>query len=337
MKIIKRGWSNRLNNEDYKKRVDQQIEQYRNVPSMHVDLPSIGQYYKDVYVKPAVKEVFDVDNHYQFYFKFFKEALSKSGNKQLISLGAGDGEIEVQVAKLLTAEGIEFHFSLAEVSQIQLDRAQDKVEKEGLTDFFSYEQVDLNNWHPTKRYCGVMAHHSLHHIVELERVFDSVKDSLDGFFCTMDMIGRNGHMRWPEVLDLINRIWPLIPKAKRVHKVLNGFEELFYNHDCSSEGFEGIRAEDILPSLIERFGFHAFYAYGGIPDPFVGRGFGHHYDITDDWDRAFIDLVAYLNELLIDLDYVKPTQMYAVLTSDTSSTPRVIGRRDPIFCVRPKA
>jgi trans-aconitate methyltransferase len=60
--------------------------------------------------------------------------------------------------------------------------------------------VDVNATKPTSKFDVIMANHSLHHIVELEKTFDTIFDCLNenGIFATCDMIGRNGHMRWPE-------------------------------------------------------------------------------------------------------------------------------------------
>jgi hypothetical protein len=69
-------------------------------------------------------------------------------------------------------------------------------------------------------------------------------------------------------------------------------------------------------------------------DPFVGRAFGRHYDAQNPWDTAFIDLVARLNDILINCGYIKPTQMFAVMTTDTKALPVVYGNRTPTFCRR---
>ena len=76
-----------------------------------------------------------------------------------------------------------------------------------------------------------MANHSLHHVLALEHLFAQVSATLreDGVFVVNDMIGRNGHQRWPEALDLLQRIWagdagplpvqpPAGPPRARVHQ-----------------------------------------------------------------------------------------------------------------------
>ena len=66
--------------------------------------------------------------------------------------------------------------------------------------------ADANRWTPDKPYDGVLANSSLHHIVNLEGVFQGISDALvpSGVFVTSDTIGRNGHMRWPEALAIVH-------------------------------------------------------------------------------------------------------------------------------------
>src|SRR5689334_1941502 len=105
------------------------------------------------------------------------------------------------------------------------------------------------------------------------------------------IIGRNGHLRWPEALEIIQEFWPYLPPSHRSNHQLQRYEAMFEDWDCSIEGFEGIRAQDILPLLSERFHFDWFIPYGNVIDPFVERGFGHNFDANVDWDRDFIDRV----------------------------------------------
>lgn len=319
---------------DYADRTKSQIAQYADVEDMHAGLQAIEDYWKTKFVRPAFDNVFGAKHHFDFYFQNFRKAIAKTGNPHLVSLGSGDGAVEVEVAKLLSEAGVEFQFDLMELSPIQIERAQKKASDAGLLDHFRMFETDLNKWKPTEVYAGVMAHHSLHHVVELEHLFDGVRQSLSGSFCTMDMIGRNGHMRWPEALELLLLFWELLPADKRSHRTLKDFENGFINHDCSIEGFEGIRAQDILPCLVERFGFESFLGIGGFIDPFVDRGLGHHYDEREPWDRAFIDLAGTLNEILLDCRYITPTQMFAVMTTDMTAEPRIYRKRSPQSCIR---
>jgi hypothetical protein len=152
----------------------------------------------------------------------------------------------------------------------------------------------------------------------------------------MDMIGRNGHQRWPEALELVERLWPTLPARYRYHHLLAEHHERFVNWDCSNEGFEGIRAQDILPLLLKNFRFHKFLGFGGLTDVFIDRGYGHNLRPDNPQDTAFIDLVACLEGLLTDLGHIKPTQMAAVMGLHRAE-PRAYRHWTPEFCVRDPA
>src|SRR2546421_428065 len=84
--------------------------------------------------------------------------------------------------------------------------------------------------------------------IELEVLFDKIYQTLhpDGYFVTDDMIGRNGHMRWPEALTVFNALWKELPEKYKYNHQLKRLEIEFDNWDCSKEAFEGIRSQDIL-------------------------------------------------------------------------------------------
>ncbi|MEO8673178.1 MAG: class I SAM-dependent methyltransferase, partial [Tahibacter sp.] len=107
--------------------------------------------------------------------------------------------------------------------------------------------------------------------------------------------------------------------------------------DCSGEGFEGIRAQDILPLAMQRFGFDFFLGYGNIIDPFVDRSFGPHFDAENELDRSFIDRVHARDEAEIFAGNIKPTHMFAVMRQDRSVRPITRLHLTPEFCTRPVA
>jgi hypothetical protein len=194
----------------------------------------------------------------------------------------------------------------------------------------------LNQWDPTDTYDLAIANQTLHHILDLEHVIGQVKRSLrpSGRFLISDMIGRNGHQRWPEALDLVQEFWRQLPPAYRFNRRFGRYEESYENWDCSVEGFEGIRAQDILPLLIESFHFELFVAYANIIDPFVDRGFGDNFDAAADWDRSFIDRVNERDEAEIHAGRISPTHMVAVAGNDQSSALRFHDPLTPNLCLR---
>ena len=324
---------------DYSERLKSQIDQYRKVENIH-ELPDIFHYWSNRHLRPRLNGICHADSIAEFYAKPLIRCTSgatRSDRAQLVSIGSGDCGVEIGVAQKMREMGAEnFVFHCLELSPVMLERAGSAIEREGLADYFQLQSTDLDKWTPERRNAGAMANHSLHHLVELERIFDGLARSLlpGALFASNDMIGRNGHMRWPETLEFIDHIWRFIDSRYKQNRQLGRFEETFENWDCSTEGFVGIRAQDILPLLVSRFNFESLLAYGGIIDVFVDRAFGHNYDPESESDRAFIDFLQLLNDRLIDGGSIKPTMMFAVMSLEALSPPRCWRHWDPQFSVR---
>src|SRR5690606_19005291 len=108
----------------------------------------------------------------------------------------------------------------------------------------------------------------------------------------------------------------------------------FVNWDCSLTGYEGIRAQDILPLLLERFHFASFLAFGNLIDVFIERPYGPNFDVDVPGDLAFIDRVQALDQASIESGRIKPTHMLAALCKARPEHTRVLRHLTPEFCVR---
>ncbi len=305
--------------EEYDKRVKQQIAQFADLGALWRP-GTIMQYWMRTHVVPRITEVFGRPNVFEVYVETFSECIRRAQSRgeraRIVSIGSGDCQVEINIAKRLYAKG-DKHFTLiaTELSDIRLGRGRQAAEAAGVLQNFEFKVMDLNDFKFDGQYDSFMAHHILHHIVNLEGLFDNIRSAMrpNATFVTSDMIGRNGHKRWPETLEWIKALWPILPDHYRFNYQFNAKHQEYLDWDCSKSGFEGIRAQDILPLLIERFSFDDFVGYGGIVDPFVERGYGRNLDESREEDRAFIDLVEKLNQTLLETDRIKPTQMLAVM------------------------
>ena len=320
-------------------RLRQQQEQYATGAEIH-GLPEIFHYWANRYIAPCIQQVFGANSITEIYARPLTHILDVGGtrSRKFISIGSGDCSEEVKIAKRLLELG-HSNFAIVglEVAENLILEANSTIAREGLADHIKSEFFDVNRGAIEGPVDAFIAHHSLHHIVELERMFDLIDQTLsqDGHFVSCDMIGRNGHMRWPETLRYVEAIWANLPEVKKYNWQLRQYHHQFLNWDCSREGFEGIRAQDILPQLLQRFSFDGFVGCGGFIDPFVDRGYGPNYDPVNALDRDFIDLVATANDAMIDAAQIKPTMMFADMVKKNSGVkPGVVGRRTPEFCVR---
>jgi len=299
----------------YEERVKGQIDQYEDVGALW-KLPPIYRYWNQKYINPRFRQVFGQNSIFDAYLEAVASAARRQPEQTAVlhSIGAGDCQIELQLAaKLKKANVSNVRLVCLELSPVRLERAKASAEKEGVVDLLEFRETDLNAWYPGEKVDVFIAHHALHHMVSLEGIYDAMVSSMttDSVFVTADIIGRNGHRRWPETLHWIERMWKIMPERYKHNFQFNRFHETYLDWDCSSSGFEGIRAEEVLPLINERFDFDAFLGFGGLIDPWIERGYGQSLDPENPQDTAFVDLLEDLNQTLIECGKIKPTMMLA--------------------------
>ncbi len=327
----------------YQARVAQEIAQYAAGDIHDSDVPPIYDYSADTHIRPRSNSVLGVDTIPAFYVEHIRQRAAHISTPvaRILSIGAGEAELEVQIARALVSSGLEtFRLECMELSPILIDKANKRIQEAGLSAHVTMVRSDLNSWFQAEPagdpYTAVLAHHILHHVVELETLFANVAVAIGqtGVFLTADMIGRNGHMRWPEALTLVNALWNTLPEGLKYNHVFRETDYAFRNWDCCSSGFEGIRAQDILTLLAQRFQFEKFLAFGNLPDIFIDRFYGPNFDPSLPAHTRFIDSVEQLNSLLLELGVLKPTKMLAVMSNHSASATRIWKNLSPQFCIR---
>jgi SAM-dependent methyltransferase len=323
-------------NMDYAAKITAERATFDDQSEIH-ELPAIFHYWSNKYLRPMLEE-YGFSNPDQFFVKYLIEAANRTGSAtpKFLSVGSGNCDTEVRLALQLKQAGLRnFTIECLELSPPMLARGQADALAYGVAEHFLFTVTDFNRWQAAHKFDAVLANQSLHHVLELEHLFDAIKVALlpNGLFVTSDMIGRNGHMRWPESLAAVNRFWLELPESYRYNRQLKRHESLYKNWDCSSEGFEGIRAQDVLPELIKRFHFKLFIAASSVVDIFIDRGFGHHFDVTQAWDRDFIDRLHAYDEQGLLTGELTPTRLLAVmcLTDEEGQYSRSL---KPENCVR---
>lgn len=300
----------------YDAKLAAEIDRFRDDTDVHA-LPAIFHYWSNRYLRPKLEAV-GAAHPDEFFARFLGRCYEKSdaAARRFISLGAGNCDTEVRLARALLDAGYgDFTIECLELNGAMLDRGQALARQEGVSNHIVALQADFNRWKPEGRFDAIVANQSLHHMLALEQVFDAASASLapHGAFIVSDMIGRNGHQRWPEALAIVREFWRELPRSHRYNRQLRRQEEEFLDWDCSTSGFEGVRAQDILPLLVERFSFDVFIGFANVIDPFVDRGFGPNFSTDLPWDRDFIDRVHARDEAELAAGRIRPTHMFAVM------------------------
>jgi SAM-dependent methyltransferase len=300
----------------YQSMLDNEQSRFAEVESVH-DLPGIFHYWSNTYLAPQLRS-FGYATPNEFFEKQIEAHCAKDPARaiEVFSPGSGNCDLEAGIASNLIGRGVtNFRIDCLDVNKAMLERGRKHAESLGVAAHIGLVEGDFNRWRAEPgRYDVVMANQSLHHVVELEHLFDAIREALadDGAFLVSDMIGRNGHMRWPEALEAMQPFWAELPPSYRYNQLMQRGEPEFVNHDCSVHDFEGIRSQDVLPLLYERFGFEFFFAYGNIIFPFIDRAFGHNFDANADFDRYFIDRVHARDERGLREGEWTPTSLIAV-------------------------
>jgi SAM-dependent methyltransferase len=310
---------------------------FRDVTDVH-DLPPIFHYWSNTHLRPML-EAQGFSNPDQLFARHLHESAVRRGASapSFLSIGAGNCDTEVRVSRLLREAGLAaFMIECLDLNPAMLARGREMAAREGVAEHIVTTEGDFNRWTASRTYDGIMANQSLHHVVNLEGLLAGIKRALAprAFFVVDDMIGRNGHMRWPEALAAVRAFWRELPYEYRYNRQLERHERTYRNWDCSTESFEGVRAEDILPLLVAEFHFRLFIGFGNVVDVFVDRSFGHHFDASRAWDRDFIDRVHAFDERGFAAGTLTPTHMMAVMTAEKDGEGRVARGLSPAMSLR---
>jgi SAM-dependent methyltransferase len=245
-----------MTEDNYEQKLLQELEAYDENINVH-ELPQIFHYWSNKYLLPMIVE----SGHSSINDFFVKNLIISAERTQqqrpiFLSVGAGNCDTEISIAKLFIDRGFaDFKIECLEINQRMLERGKAEAASEGLMNQLIFTAGDFNTWRASRQYAGIFANQSLHHVQDLEHLFSEVKDCLDemGSFVISDMIGRNGHQRYPKALEIVHEYWHQLPVRQKYNHILRRTEDLYENWDCSNEGFEGIRAQDILPLLENTF------------------------------------------------------------------------------------
>lgn len=320
----------------YQERIEQELAGYDAVEEVH-QLPAIYEYWSQRHVLPLLHELGHESLDALWDGEVAKVCAARApATARLVSLGAGNGDLETALAARLAERGIDnLEVVLLELNAAMLERAVSHAERLGVGDRVEALAVDLNTWQASQPADIYFACHSLHHVVGLEHLFDQVAATLarDGVLLVNDMVGRNGHRRWPEAASIVDSLWRGILPRYRYNNYTGHDDPTYPDHDCSNEGFEGVRAQDILPLLLERFNPEVYVTFANVIDPFVDRVYGPNFDPDDSEDRRFIDAVAALDDSAVDLGVTTPTHLVGTFRPHVVAC-RYPRRRSPARTVR---
>jgi len=286
--------------DEYKEKIDQELNIYRNQLKVH-ELPNAHHIYTGKFLQNAVEKLTGARNFNSWCASEIDKLASELGRKIYgISIGCGNGDTELEIMKQIKNKDL-VHFTGLDINQTMVERGNKSLKESNIFNM-EYKVGDFNYPKFEKKYDFFFANHSLHHVTELENLFSAIAENSNEnmIFLINDMIGRNGHVLWDGTKEAVQMIWNNLDEKYKYNAYSKEYDQEVMDHDCSSEGFEGIRAEDIVPLLNKYFDFDTYLPFSFIISRFIDRAYGHNYNVESNQDIQVINKI-------IDLE-IKATQ-----------------------------
>ena len=241
-------------------------------------------------------------------WKYLAYQANKLHSPRILSLGCGFGGIEIEIARDLSTN---YEILGLDLNEDIMRDAEKLAQQSGLN--IKFEQCDLNYISlPKKSFDFIFAHASLHHIINLEHLFQQVHDALtpDGEFFVLDIIGKNRVLLWEENLQALNKLLERIPlhlrvdgSGKVVSKIAIGLHS----------GMEGIRQEEI-PKMLFQYFHPKFYHYHNAFMRFIATHevIGKHLSSGSQECRDILDDLIAEDERSVSQGVLKPTEIIGI-------------------------
>lgn len=294
---------------DYSRLVAEEIQEYSNI-EVTEDLREGG-----VHAQKA----------WAFWFQYLSEEVWKTSmhveisrfcagveNAKILSLGCGYGGVEIAFAQSLRPG---YHVTAVDINPGILAKARIEAESKGLN--IRFVPLDVNFVEIKENsFDLIVAHASLHHLLNLEHVFSQIHRGLKdhGRLIVLDIIGKTQVLFWKQNVDFaIDLIQAMPPKYGL------GIELARYSEPAIQIGMEGIRQEEIESLLNNYFTPLKMFKYGAFmrlicTHPELGKRFDP--DIEE--DREYLRYIFDLDRRQVENGRLRPTEMLAVYEKKSS-------------------
>jgi SAM-dependent methyltransferase len=238
--------------------------------------------------------------------------LDRTRPVDLLSLGAGACGIEISFARRIHSARI----TCVDVNSTLLEQARAKASAEGRE--MRFETADLNTIElPAAAYDVVFCHAALHHVIQLEHLFEQIRRTLrpGGELIVVDVITPNGYRMRPATRAIVNTLWPAIPPRFRINHTAYSEPRLdldVWEADTSAMSMECIRSQDILPLLQVNFETRHFVPYYSISRRFFDTMYGPNYELTNRLDRTIFEFIWELDQHYIGTGELEPETFFGM-------------------------
>lgn len=260
-------------------------------------LPPIFEYWSKQFLTPDARRL-GADSPESFYLRHIVEAAAQGALPvRVMSVGTGACNMEIQLAVQLKTAGIDARITCLDFNPGLMRRAESMARDNHVSDVMTFETQDCNRPFVRGLQDVIIVNQFFHHVTELEIFCISLSQSLaqDGALLSSDIVGRNGHLLWPDVEVEVQKAWNTLLAPKRYDRHFNAPQARYVPVNHAAYSNEGVRAQDVVACLLQTFDFELFFSFGAAIVPFIERRIGFNFDPDEEADRALIDAVGMID------------------------------------------
>ena len=226
---------------------------------------------------------------------------------EILSLASGYCGHEIDFARRMTRP---YKVTCTELDGAIFEKARAVAKTEGLA--MNFETVDLNFITiAPKRYDLIFAHAAIHHVINLEHLFEQIMGGLSptGILFVAEVVGKNRKLIWDENERYANALLDLIPE-----RVTRGIRIAIPDE---LGGMEGVRQEDILPLLHKHFSAVFEHRHGAfIRFICTHAELGPAFDPQNSETRRYLDFLIDSDDCCVRHGILRPLEIWGVYTSN---------------------
>jgi ubiquinone/menaquinone biosynthesis C-methylase UbiE len=199
------------------------------------------------------------------WLSWLKRVYGASPRARVLELGSGNGDLLLDLRRIKLAD----EFVGLDISEIGVQVASGKAAEAGYANV-KFSQCDLNRLTlEAGAYDMVVTQMSLHHLENLEQVFEQVAQALmpGGSFAANDYVGPTRWQFTPMQLILANAILQVLPRRLRVRypdgKIKSIVGRPTVQQMIEMDPSEAVRSEEIVPLFQRYFTLEHRIDYGG--------------------------------------------------------------------------
>jgi SAM-dependent methyltransferase len=189
------------------------------------------------------------------FWDYIADYINNRPFTKVLSIGSGPCAAEIEIVKKLKHKN--YHFDCIDLNENLINTATKNARDLG----YNLNPIvgDINKLDAIGEYDMVIAIASLHHFVELEKLFYSINKLLkiDGEFVTYEPVCRSGMFLYRSQRILLGFIFALLPSRYRInHQDYPGekrIDRFYKEYDRSGWTFECIRSGDLPKLLLKNF------------------------------------------------------------------------------------